>query len=114
MGDSPRRRLIDHQGFAGHGTPYGGLDTKADLGHQLIDAGEQERSSIWLLRGAPILQIESIGAQHALERSTDHDREGALLHKSFKHLTEHGGLLDNKMKEGLSYTISLHLDTTGA
>jgi hypothetical protein len=28
--------------------PYGGLDTKDDLVHQLIDAGEQERSSILL------------------------------------------------------------------
>ena len=76
-----------------------GLDTKDDLVHQIIDAGEQEGSGLWLLRGALIPQIESIGAQHALERSADHDRDGALLHKSFKHVAEHGGLLDGKIKE---------------
>jgi hypothetical protein len=80
------------------------LDTKDDLVHQIIDAGEQEVSGVLLLRGAFIPQIEPIGAQDTLERSADHDRDGTLLHKSFKHVTEHGGLLDDKMKEGLSYT----------
>jgi hypothetical protein len=93
--------------------PSGGLDTKDDLVHQIIDAGEQELSGVWLLRGALIPPLEAIGAQHALERRADHDREGALLPKSFQHVTEHEGLLDGKMHEGLSYTISPHLNTTG-
>jgi hypothetical protein len=33
------------------------------------------------------------------------DRKRAFFHKSFEHLTEHGGLLDGKIEEGLSYTI---------
>src|SRR5467141_859286 len=94
--------------------PYGGLDTKDDLVHQIIDAREQEFSGVLLLCGALIPQIEPIGAQDTLETSADHHRDGALLHKSFKHVTEHGGLLDGKSKEGLSYTISPHLNTTGA
>jgi len=44
-----------------------GLSTKDALVHQIIDAGEQEVSGLWLLRGARIPQIEAIGAQHALE-----------------------------------------------
>jgi len=59
-------------------------------------------------------RIEPIGAQDTLETSADHHRIGALLHQIvLKHVTEHGGLLDGKSKEGLSYTISPHLNTTG-
>jgi len=61
--------------------------TKDDLVHQIIDAGEQEVSGLVLPRGALIPQSEASGAI--------------------------GGLLDAKIEEGLSYTISSHLYTTG-
>src|SRR2546428_1807337 len=66
-----------------------GLYTKDDLVHQIIDAGEQEVSSLLLLRGALRPQIEAIGAQHALECSADHDGDRAFFHKFFKHGTKH-------------------------
>jgi hypothetical protein len=68
-----------------------GLYTKDDLVHQIIDAGKQEVSGILLPRSALIPQIEAIGAQHALECSTDPNRDRAFFHKPFKHGTEHRG-----------------------
>src|SRR5712691_7273002 len=82
-----------------------GLHTKHHLAHQLIDGGKQERAGVLLLRGAPIPQIEAVGAQDPLQRGAHHDGDRTLFYKSFKHLTKHGCLLHSKIEEDLSYII---------
>jgi len=67
-----------------------GLHTKHDLAHQVINGGKQARARVWLLRGAPLPQIEAVSAQYPLQRRAHHDRDGTLFHKAFKHLTKHG------------------------
>jgi hypothetical protein len=58
--------------------------------HHGIHAGKQEVSRVWLLRGAFVPQLETIGTQDARKRGADHDGDGAFFHESFKHFTAHG------------------------
>ena len=46
--------------------------------------------------------IELVGPQDALERAANHDRDGTLLHKAFKHVTEHGASLMSEWKKAYS------------
>jgi hypothetical protein len=48
-------------------------------------------SGVLLLSGALEPQIESIGAQNAIESSENHDGDGAFFNESLKHFTEHRG-----------------------
>jgi hypothetical protein len=50
-----------------------GVHPKDALVHQSIDAGQQERSALWLLRGALIPQGEPISAQDARKGGADPD-----------------------------------------
>jgi hypothetical protein len=71
--------------------PHRGLHTKDHVAPQSVDGGKQELSGVWLLSGTLLPQIEAVGTQHPLQRGAYHDGDGTLFHKSFKHLTKHGG-----------------------
>ena len=98
--------IADHRGYR---IPGRYLNAHVDMiWHQVIDRGKQARACI----ASPLVR-----SYHRSRRSAPNTRssvartmtEITLFNKAFKHIAEHGGLLQSEISEGLQCTTSRHL-----
>jgi hypothetical protein len=75
----------------------GGLDATHDQAGEIDEGGEQEFMRVLLLSGTAEQLVQESGLESVLQSAPEHDRNGTLVHKLFKDLTQdHDRLLPER------------------